>query len=87
MYKNQGVSLGFYDRMHIRKTQTSTQGQICIFPMSNFLKKWLDQYTISDNIGELETEFSFTFMLITTLTLSQLNLLIILKLGGESINS
>ena len=70
LYINQGASLGFYDHFRIRKTQTSTQGQICIFLMTIFLKIWLDQYTISDNISDLETELSLTFILITTLTLS-----------------
>ena len=51
------------------KTQTSAQGQIWNFHMSNFLEKWLDRYTIFDNNFEQDTELSLTFILITAFKL------------------
>ena len=52
--------------MHDMKTQTSAQEQILVFLISkNFLKNWLDQYATSDNICELDTKLSLTFILIS----------------------
>ena len=62
---------GFMTKCTVWKTQTSAQGQICIFLMSNFLKKWPDQWlvrkpqTFSLNIIELYTGLGLTFILIT----------------------
>ena len=70
MYINQGVSMGFDDHMHNMKNPDQYPRTDCIFLMTNFLKIWLDQYTISDNISELKTKLSLTFMLITSLTLA-----------------
>ena len=67
----------------IWKTLTSAQGQICICLISNFLNKCLDQYTISDNIYELDTELTLTFILITTSILSSHNPLSIFKIRGS----
>ena len=52
--------------MHDMKTQTSAQEQILVFLIStSFLKNWLDQYATSDNICELDTKLSLTFILIS----------------------
>ena len=54
--------------MHDMKTQTSAQEQILVFLIrvsTNFLKNWLDQYATSDNICELDTKLSLTFILIS----------------------
>ena len=60
------ITANFYDQMHDMKNPDQCPRQILVFLMStNFLKNWLDQYATSDNICELDTKLSLTFILIS----------------------